>query len=228
MISHSLLYWLGLLSSAYILVPLLLVTRWWQGHDAVRRRVGWYIIFNATFSLLTFALAPLMSSNLVLFYLASPLYIVLVYRIFDALVVRNATPTPVFWQVIRGLVVAYCFFVAVDMIWLENVEKEFSKNIYPPEKALIVSMSFYFLYRFSREARSDFSSLWIGLGIGINALLSLIILVYSPYISLQPNTLGDFVWSGLGSIITVISYSFVTYGLWIGRSRHRAKAWSAS
>jgi hypothetical protein len=212
MAANDLLYWLGLVSSYYILLPLLLVGLRWRVHDTVRRRVAWYVIFNLSFTVLTRVTAGLFD-NIFLFYLASPVYLTLVWRIYDALV----KPTQV-WRVVSWLIGTYWVFVAIDMIWLENFRVDFSKNIYPVEKSLIVFMAYYFLYQFSRESRADFSSLWIGLGIGINALLSLVSVVYMPYVGgWDDNTIGNFIWNGLGSIITLVSYSFVAYGLWIAK-----------
>jgi hypothetical protein len=216
-INNTTLYWLGLSAATYILLPLLLILVQWRVHDRIRRRVGWYVLFNATFSVVSYS--GLIRSPL-LFYAASPVLVVLVYRIYDAMVLgTSAAVVPRFWQVVRGLVVAYCLFVLVDMIWLEDVSKGISKIIYPPEKALIVTMAFYFLYRFSSEAHTDFSSLWIGFGIGLNALLNLVILFYSPHIGLRDGTVGYFLWWGLGSIVTLTSYSMLAYGLWIYKPR---------
>ncbi len=215
MISYLVLEWLQLFSQAYILLPLLLVISRWRSHDAFRRRVGWFILFNAAFPVLSWALVSLFNKNIPLFYVASPLLVVLIYRLFNA---WPGTSAMAFWRVIRGLVVAYCLFVVVDMIWLENPMTTFSRHIYPPEKLLIVLMSFYFLYRFSRAAHTDFSSLWIGIGVGTNALLSLMILLYSPYLSLQPNTVGFYMWYGLASFVSILTYSFYAYGLWVYRS----------
>ena len=115
------------------------------------------------------------------------------------------------------------------MLWLENFRTDFPANIYPIEKAIIIFMAYYFLYRFSKTGGSDFSSFWIGLGIGINALFSFVLIVYTPHIGSEENTIGDFVWRGLGSIISLISYSFVTYGLWIAKPRlHRSPNLSIS
>jgi hypothetical protein len=215
MISYLVLEWLQLFSQAYIVLPLLLVISRWRSHDAFRRRVGWFILFNAAFPVLSWALFSLFDNNMPLFYLASPVLVMLIYRLFD---VWPSTSATAFWKIIRGLVVAYCLFVVVDVIWLENPMTTFSTHIYPPEKLLIVLMAFYFLYQFSREAHTDFSSLWIGIGIGTNALFTLMILIYSPYLSLQANTIGFFMWYGLASFVSILTYSFYAYGLWIYRS----------
>jgi hypothetical protein len=220
-LTNETLHWLGLFASAYILMPLCLTWLRWRSHDRIRRQVRWYVLFNALFTITSFSLAKLDRSgnNLLLFYVASPLLVVLVYRIYDAMVLAKQTTVPTVWWVVRGLVVAYCLFVVVDMIWLEDPTRQISKIIYPPEKALIVTMAFYFLYRFSSEARSDFSSLWIGAGIGLNALLNLVILFYSPHIGMLPGSVGYFLWWGLGSIVTLTSYSMIAYGLWIFKPR---------
>jgi hypothetical protein len=219
MLTNTTLKLLGQFASAYILLPLLLVLLGWRSHDHIRRQVRWYVLFNAAFSLLARLSLLLMARNTPLFYAASPVLVVLVYRVYDAMVTSPALPVPLFWRVVRGLVVVYCVFVVVDMLWLEDALKGISRLIYPPEKTLIVTMAFYFLYRFSSEARTDFSSLWIGFGIGLNALLTLIILFYSPHIGLRAGTVGYFIWWGLGSIVTLISYSMIAYGLWIYRPR---------
>lgn len=214
MLTAKTLQLLGIISMWYIIIPLSVVGLRWQTHDTIRRRVGWYVIFNAAFSLIT-ALTASSMNNLIIFYLASPIYILLVYRIYEAMHGKNEQ-----LRLTKWLVGIYCLFVIVDMIWIENVQKNFPSNIYPIEKGIIIFMAYYFLYRFSINGGSDFSSFWIALAIGLNALFSLVLIVYTPYIGWQENTIGYFVWYGLGSIISLISYTMVTYGLWIAKPRY--------
>lgn len=211
MLSNNTLFWLGVVSSWYIVVPLLMVVVRWSAHDAIRRRVAWYVLFNASFTALTYSTFRVMD-NIFIFYIASPIYIILVYRVYDAMVPKDG-----FWRMVGWVIMAYCLFVGFDMLWLENFRTDFPANLYPAEKSIIISMAYYFLYRFSKTGSSDFSALCIGLGIGINALFSLVLIVYTPYIGAEENTIGYFVWHGLGSIISIISYSLVAYGLWIAK-----------
>ena len=208
MIDFQILEWLNLLSSWYILLPLGIVILRWASLDAVRRRVAWYVFFNLGFTLFGSLLVYLDYNNIFIFYLGSPLLLLFIYLIFDILLKEKKV-----WQYVKWLVISYTLFVAVDMFWIEGF-RNFPENIYLIEKAIIVFMAYYFLYFFSKEARQDFSSLWIAVGIGINALLSFIILFYSPHLGLKENTIGAFIWYGLGSSMSIISYSFVAYGLW--------------
>ncbi|MBN8820495.1 MULTISPECIES: hypothetical protein [unclassified Spirosoma] len=190
----------------------------WAVHDTIRRRVAWYIIFNFGFTFITYTTAFLIK-NIFIFYLASPLYIYLVYRVYDAMV-----SVTVFWKIVQWIILAYCIFVGVDMIWLENIRTNFPVNIYPVEKAIIVIMAYYFLYRFSKAGSTDYSAFWIGLAIGINALFSFIHLIFAsdfdhPSLLAEKNTISYFVWFGIGPMISLISYSFVSYGLWIAKPK---------
>lgn len=214
MLTTRVLQILGTISMWYIIIPLSVVFLRWQMHDTIRRRVGWYVIFNAAFSLLT-ALTASSMNNLIIFYLASPVYVLLVYRVYEAMYGEKGQLRMTTW-----LIIAYCVFVVIDMTWIENVQKNFPAIIYPIEKGIIIFMAYYFLYCFSVNGGSDFSAFWIGLSIGINALFSLVLIVYTPYIGWEENTIGFFVWYGLGSIISLISYSMVTYGLWIAKPRY--------
>jgi len=209
MIGNQILYWLNIVSSWYIILPISIVILRWTSHDAVRRRVAWYVIFNLGFTFFNYLLAYLDFSNIFLYYLASPMLLLFIYLIFNELLKGKG-----YWQYVKYLLITYILYVAIDMFWIEDFRK-FPENIYPIEKALIVFIVYYFLYFFSKEARRDFSSLWIALGIGINALLAFIILIYSPYLGFEDNTIGQFIWYGLGSLLTIISYSFIAYGLGI-------------
>lgn len=223
MIANHILKWLQIISSWYILIPLGIVILRWTVHDTIRRRVGWYVVFNFFFTAVTYTTAFLIK-NVFIFYLASPIYIYLVYRVYDAMV---ATTEP--WKIVRWLIVAYCVFVGIDMLWLENIRAEFPSNIYPAEKAIIVLMAYYFLYRFSKTGNTDYSAFLIGLGIGINALFSFVHIVFASYVDhpsllAEKNTIGYFMWFGVGPMFSLISYSFVTYGLWIAKPHWQKQA----
>jgi hypothetical protein len=217
MISKEILRWLGVVSSYYILLPFLVILFRWSTHDTIRRRVGWYVLFNLCFTVITFATARVIN-NTFIFYLASPIYIFFVYRVYDAMVTHDQL-----WRFVRWGILAYFVFVVVDMIWLENFRTDFSANLYPIEKSIIIFMAYYFLYQFSKRAGTDFSALWIGLAIGINALFSLVVILYTPYIGFRENIISYFIWAGLGSIISIVSYSLITYGLWIAKPRLSTK-----
>jgi hypothetical protein len=214
MLETKLLYWLQIVSSWYILVPLALSIFRWKTHDVVRRRVAWFAVFNVCFTGITLLFEKLKINNLFMFYLASPLFLWVVYRIFEPLI-----GTYKIWQWIKYLVIGFAIFVVIDMFWIEDFRTKFPDNIYPAQEIIILLMVYYFLYIFSKEARQDFSSLWISIGIGISALLILISLIYNPYLGFKPNTFGYFVWVGLGSISDILSYSFITYGLYIARPK---------
>lgn len=104
------------------------------------------------------------------------------------------------------------------MFWIEDLDK-FPNNVYPLQEIIVLMMVYFYFYIFSKEARQEFSALWVSLGIGLSALIILIILIYNPYLGFKPNTIGDFIWNGLGSFTTIISYSFVSYGLYIARPK---------
>ena len=214
MIETKFLSWLQTFSSWYISLPLLIVIFRWNTHDLFRRRVAWYVIFNIVFTVLTTVLDKIDINNLFVFYLASPVFLWIVYRIFEPLI-----GTYKIWNLIKLMVVGFSIFVLVDMFWIENFRTKFPNNVYPPQEVIILFIIYYLLYIFSKEARQDFSSLWVAIGIGISALITLIILLYFPFLGFKPNTLGDFIWNGLGSFSSIISYSFVSYGLYIAKSK---------
>jgi hypothetical protein len=214
MIETKLLSWLQSFSSWYIILPLLIVLFRWNAHDVFRRRVAWYVIFNISFTGLTTLLDKLDVNNLFVFYLGSPIFLWVIFRIFEPLI-----GTYKIWNLIKWMVIGFALFVFIDMFWIENYITKFPNNVYPPQEVIVLFIVYYYLYIFSKEARQDFSSLWVTIGIGFSALITLIILLYFPFLGFKPNTLGDFIWNGLGSFSSIISYSFVSYGLYIAKPK---------
>lgn len=208
MIETEFLAWLQTFSSWYIALPLIIIIIRWKTHDVFRRRVAFYVIFNISFTLIT----TVVSHNIFMFYLASPIFLWIIYTIFSTVLSEYKV-----WNFIKWLVIGFSIFAIIDMFWIEDYKNKFPDYIYPPQEIIVLFMVYYYLYIFSKEARQDFSSLWISLGIGFSAMVILIILLYNPYLGFRSNTLGDFIWSGLGSLATIISYSFVSYGLYIAQ-----------
>ena len=209
MIETNFLSWLQTFSSWYIALPLLIIIIRWKTHDVFRRRVAFYVIFNILFTLIT----TLVNHNIFMFYLASPIFLWIIFNIFATVLSEYKV-----WNFIKWLVIGFSIFAVIDMFWIEDYKNKFPDYIYPPQEIIVLFMVYYYLYIFSKEARQDFSALWISLGIGFSALVILIILLYNPYLGFKSNTFGDFIWSGLGSFATIISYSFVSYGLYIART----------
>lgn len=214
MIETKFLSWLQTFSSWYIILPLLIVIFRWNTHNVFTRRVAWYVIFNILFTITGTVLAELDINNLFIFYLASPMLLWIVFRIFEPLIGSYK-----FWRYIKVMVIIFTIFVLIDMFWIENFRTKFPNNIYPPQEVIALIIIYYYLFIFSKEARQDFSSLWVAIGIGISALITLVVLIYFPYLGFKPNTLGDFIWNGLGSFSSIISYSFVSYGLYIAKPK---------
>jgi hypothetical protein len=172
------------------------------------------VIFNISFTGLTTLLDKLEVNNLFVFYIASPIFLWVIYRIFEPLI-----GTYKIWNFIKWMVIGFTIFVIIDMLWIENYRTKFPNNVYPPQEIIVLLIVYYYLYIFSKEARQDFSTLWVTIGIGFSALITLIILLYFPFLGFKPNTLGDFIWNGLGSFSSIISYSFVSYGLYIAKPK---------
>lgn len=214
MIETKFLSWLQIFSSWYIILPLILVILRWKTHEIFTRRVAWYVIFNILFTLTGTILAELNINNLFIFYLASPIFLWIVFKIFEPLIGSYKV-----WKYIKVMVIIFAFYVIIDMFWIENYKTKFPNNVYPPQEVIVLFIVYYYLYIFSKEARQDFSSLWITIGIGFSALITLIILLYFPFLGFKPNTLGGFIWNGLGAFSSIISYSFVSYGLYIAKPK---------
>lgn len=212
MIETKILNLLYIVSQWYIVVPLFFIILRWNSHDNVRRRVAWYILFNISFVLITFLLAKFKINNLFIFYLTSPVFLWIVYKIFEPEIGKYKM-----WKFIQISLVGFFIFVFIDMFFIENYRTKFPDNIYPPQEVIILLIVYFYLYIFSREARKDFSLLWISIGIGVSALIMLIILIYTPTLGLSPNTLGYFINAGLSSFSEILSYSFIAYGLYIAR-----------
>ncbi len=208
MLDKNLLVWLQDISSWYIILPLLIVILRWKQHDVIRRRVSWYVFFNISVT----GLAYVIPNNWYLFYLTPPIFVWIVFKIYEPQIGSYKI-----WNLIKYLVIGFAVYAIIDMIWIEW--GKFPENIYPVQSIVILFVVYYFLYIFSKEARKDFSSLWISIGIGISALLIFIVLVYFPYLGFKPNTFGYFLWMGLGSVSTILTYSCISYGLWIARPR---------
>lgn len=210
MLETELLAWLQTISSWYILLPLTLVVLRWKTHDVFRRWVAYYVIFNISFTILATILYP----NWYLFYLTPPIFLWIVYKMFDIMI-----GTYKLWKQISILTAGFAIFVLIDLFWIEGQNHQFPNNIYPLQEVIVLFIIYYYLYIFSKEARQDFSALWVSIGIGASALITLIVLLYFPYLGFKPNTLGYFIWAGLGSFSSILSYSFVTYGLYIARPK---------
>ena len=214
MLETKILAWLQTISSWYILLPLIIVILRWKTHDIFRRRVAYYVIFNICFTSIGTILAELDINNLFLFYLGSPMLLWIVFSIYQSVIGEYKI-----WKFIMVLTIAFSVFVIVDMFWIEDFRTKFPNNVYPPQEVIELIIIYYYLYIFSKEARRDFSSLWISIGIGSSALIILIVLLYNPYLGYVPNTLGYFIWAGLGSFSSIISYSCVAYGLYIAQPK---------
>jgi hypothetical protein len=219
MIETKLLAWLYVISQWYIIVPLFFVILRWKSHDTIRRRVAWYILFNIGFVLITMLLARLKINNLFIFYLTSPAFLWIVYKIFEPEIGGYKT-----WKFIQFILIGFTIFVLIDMFFIENYKTKFPDNIYPPQEVIILIIVYFYLYIFSKEARKDFSMLWISIGICVSALILLIILLYSPTLGLSPNTIGYFINAGLSSFSEILSYSFIAYGLYIARPTFKKNA----
>ena len=214
MLETKILAWLQTISSWYILLPLMIVILRWKTHDVFHRRVAYYVIFNICFTSIGTILAKLDINYLFLFYLASPMLLWIVFNIYQSVIGEYKI-----WKMITILTIAFSVFVVVDMFWIEDFRSKFPNNVYPPQEVIELIIIYYYLYIFSKEARRDFSSLWISIGIGSSALITLIVLLYNPYLGFVPNTLGYFIWAGLGSFSSIISYSCVAYGLHIAQPK---------
>ncbi len=214
MIETQLLNWLSIIAQWYLIIPLLVIIIRWKTFDVIRQRVSWYIIFNIVFAVSTFVLAKMKVNNLFIFYLSSPAFVWMVFYIYQ-LTIGNYK----FWKFIKIFLIAFAVFVVIDMFFIENYRTKFPNNIYPSQEIIILLIVYYYLYIFSKEARRDFSLLWISVGIGISALILLIIVLYYPDTGFTENTVGHFIWAGLGSMSDIISYSFVTYGLYVARPK---------
>lgn len=214
MIETQLLNWLSTIAQWYLIVPFILIVFRWKTFDVIRRRVSWYIVFNIVFAVGTFLLAKMKINNLFIFYLSSPAFVWMVFRIYEPTIGNYK-----FWKFILIILSAFAIFVLIDMFFIENYKTKFPTNIYPSQEIIILVIVYFYLYIFSKEARQDFSLLWITIGIGISALIILIIVLYYPDTGFTENTFGHFIWAGLGSMSDIISYSFVTYGLYIARPK---------
>lgn len=213
MIETKLLSWLETIAQWYIVVPVFFVIFRWKSHDIIRRRVAWYIFFNISFVLITMLLAKMKINNLFIFYLTSPAFLWIVYKIFEPAIGKYKP-----WKFVQIILLAFSIFVILDMFYFENYRTQFPDNIYPPQEVIILIIVYFYLYIFSVEARKDFSLLWIAIGIGVSALIMLIILIYTPTLGLSPNTIGYFINAGLSSFSEILSYSFIAYGLYISKS----------
>lgn len=209
MIETQLLNWLNTIAQWYLIVPFLVIIIHWKTFDIVHRRVSWYIIFNIAFVVGTFVLAKMKINNLFIFYLSSPAFVWMVLRIYEPTIGKYK-----FWKFIKIILIAFAVFVVIDMFFIEDYKAKFPANIYPSQEIIIILIVYYYLYIFSKEARREFSLLWITVGIGLSALIMLIIVLYYPDTGFTENTIGHLIWAGLGSTSDIVSYSFVTYGLY--------------
>ena len=214
MFDEKLLNWLDIFSQWYMILPLTVIIFKWKTFDTIHRRVAYYVFFNVGFAIITKIFAELKINNYFLFYLASPLLLWFIYRIFEPSIEMLSM-----WKYIRMLVIGFAVFVLIDMIWIEDFKKTFPENIYPPQEIILLFIIYYYLYIFSKEARQDFSLLFISIGIGLYALIILFILIYNPYLGFVPNTLGYFIWAGIGSFAEILTNSFISYGLYIARPK---------
>lgn len=209
MIETQLLNWLNTIAQWYLIVPFLVIIIRWKTFDVIHRRVSWYIIFNIAFVVGTFVLAKMKINNLFIFYLSSPAFVWMVLRIYEPTIGKYK-----FWKFIKIILIAFAVFVVIDMFFIEDYKAKFPANIYPSQEIIIILIVYYYLYIFSKEARREFSLLWITVGIGLSALIMLIIVLYYPDTGFTENTIGHLIWAGLGSTSDIVSYSFVTYGLY--------------
>lgn len=210
MIETQLLAILESIARWFLIMPLIIILFRWKSQDSIRRSVSWYILFNLFFNVVTYLMAMARINNLFIFYLASPGIVWIVYLIFKPAIGKYKP-----WRFIRFVTIIFTVFVVVDMFFIENYRTKSPDNIYPLQEIIILLMVYYYLYIFSKEARNDFSLLWISLGIGISAIFLLIILIYLPTLSHEENTLGYYIYAGLASFSDILSYSFITYGLYI-------------
>ena len=210
MFDEKLLNWLDVFSQWYMVLPLTIIVFRWKTYDKIHRRVVYYVFFNAGFAIVTKIFAELKINNYFLYYLASPLMLWFIYRIYEPSISGLKM-----WKYIKISVIVFAVFVLIDMIWIEDFKKIFPENIYPPQEIILLFIIYYYLYIFSREARRDFSLLLISIGIGVYALIILFILIYNPYLGFIPNTLGHFLWAGIGSFAEILTNSFISYGLYI-------------
>jgi hypothetical protein len=214
MIETQLLNWLNTIAQWYLIIPFIIIVIRWNSFDVIRRRVSWYIIFNITFVAGTYLLANMKINNLFIFYLSSPAFVWMVFRIYEPTIGNYK-----FWKFITFIFITFALFVLIDMFFIENYRTKFPTNIYPTQEIIILLIVYFYFYIFSKEVRRDFSLLWITVGIGIAALIMLIIVLYYPDTGFVENTIGHFIWAGLGSMSDIISYSFITYGLYIARPK---------
>ncbi len=214
MIGTKLLALLETIARWYLIIPLIVVILRWKSHDLIRRRVAWIIFFNIAFNIITYEMAMMKINNLFVFYLASPVFIWINYLVYQPVIGKYKL-----WKIIRLSIIIFSIFVVIDMFFIENYRTKSPDNIYPPQEIILLFMVYYYLYIFSKEARKDFSLLWISLGIGISAILLLIILIYLPTLSYEENTLGYYIYAGLGSFSDILSYSFIAYGLYIANPK---------
>lgn len=214
MIETQLLNWLSIIAQWYLIIPFILIIFRWNTFDVIRWRVSWFIIFNIAFAVGTLLLAKMKINNLFLYYLASPAYIWMVYLIFEPTIGSYKI-----WKFISITLITFAVFVVIDMFFIENYKTKFPTNIYPSQEIIILLIVYCYLYIFSKEARRDFSLFWVTIGIGLSALIMLIIVLYYPDTGFTENTFGHFVWAGLGSMSDIISYSFITYGLYVARPK---------
>ncbi len=212
MIEYKLLEYLRAISSWYIILPLIIVAFRWKTHDTVRRWAAWYVIFNIILTAISTILYP----NWYIFYISSPIFVWIVYQFFQPLIAKYKV-----WQYIKWLVIAYSVFAMLDMFFIEW--GKFPKYIYPVQSLVILLMVYYFLYIFSIEARKDFSSLWISMGMGFSALIIFMVLVYFPSLGFKPNTFGYYIYMSMGAFSNIISYSCFSYGLYIAKPLKRQK-----
>jgi hypothetical protein len=214
MIETQLLNWLNTVAQWYLIVPFLVIIIRWKTFDIVHQRVSWYIIFTIAFVIGTFLLAKLKVNNLFIFYLSAPAFVWMVFRIYEPTIGKYKL-----WKFITFILIAFAVFVVIDMFFIEDYKTKFPTNIYPSQEIIILLIVYYYLYIFSKEARREFSLLWITLGIGMSALIMLIIVLYYPDTGFIENTIGHFIWAGLGSMSDIVSYSFITYGLYTARPK---------
>jgi hypothetical protein len=214
MIETQLLNWLNTIAQWFLIIPFTVIVLRWKTFDVIHRRISWYIIFNIAFVAGTYLMAKMKINNLFIFYLISPASVWMVLRVYEPTIGKYK-----FWKYIQIILIAFAIFVLIDMFFIENYKTKFPTNIYPSQEIIILIIVYYYLYIFSKEARLDFSLLWVTIGIGLSAIIMLIIVLYYPDTGFAENTIGHFIWSGLGSMSDIISYSFITYGLYIARSK---------
>jgi hypothetical protein len=214
MIESQLLSWLSTIAQWYLIIPFFVILYRWKTFDFIRQKVSWYIFFNISFAILTLLLAKMRINNLFIFYLSSPAFVWMVFGIYE-LTIGNYK----IWKYIKLILISFSIFVLIDMFFIENYRTKFPANIYPSQEIIILLICYYYIYIFSKEARRDFSLFWITIGIGISALIMLVIVIYYPDTGFVENTIGHFIWAGLGSMSDIISNSFITYGLYIARPK---------